>query len=348
MIDIQLKNISKSFNNEKVLYDINLNIQKGEMISLLGPSGCGKSTTLKIISGLIAPEQGDILFNGLSVKNIPVEKRGAVIVFQDHLLFPHMTVEENIGFGLKMIKIRKEKIKEQVKAMLTLVQLNGYESKYPHELSGGERQRIAIARALAIQPKVLLLDEPFSNLDGELRKTMRDFLCNLQKRLKITTILVTHDTEEALIVSDRIAVMLDGEIMQFDKPKVIYEKPSNIKLANFLGDKNYISGKFEKGVFYSLFGDFPVGLTYNGEVRAMIRPEEVIVGSENEIEGITGVITRKQYAGNKIYYKIQIEGIEINSLSDSNYVFEVGEKIKINTDFSKVIFYDMEDRLIIY
>ncbi len=181
MSQIQLKNISKHFEGKQVLKDINLFVKEGEMVSLLGPSGCGKTTTLKILAGLIEPDCGDILINGDSVLNIPVERRGVVIVFQDYLLFPHMTVEENVAFGLKMAKVKKSKRIKRVRDMIDLVQLNGHEKKYPRELSGGQRQRVAIARALAIEPRVLLLDEPFSNLDTRLRETMREFVCQIQK-----------------------------------------------------------------------------------------------------------------------------------------------------------------------
>ncbi|MCC5910491.1 MAG: ABC transporter ATP-binding protein, partial [Clostridiaceae bacterium] len=202
MSEIVLKGISKTFQDKKILDQIDITIGEGEMISLLGPSGCGKTTTLKIIAGLIDPDEGELLLNNKSVLKIPVEKRGAVIVFQDYLLFPHLTVEGNIEFGLKMAKINKNVRKEKTKEMLALMELEGQGHKYPNELSGGQRQRVALARALAIEPKVLLLDEPFSNLDLRLRETMREFVCRIQKKLNITTVLVTHDKEEALMTSD--------------------------------------------------------------------------------------------------------------------------------------------------
>ena len=208
MSSVKLVNITKSFDEKIVLEDINIDIKDGELVSLLGVSGCGKSTTLQLIAGLINPDSGDIIFNDKSVLNIPTGKRDAVIVFQDYLLFPHMSVYENIEFGLKMKNINKKIRKDKVKELIKLVKLNGYENKYPSELSGGQKQRVAIARTLAINPKVLLLDEPFSNLDINLRNEMREFVLNLQKKLNITTILVTHDKEEALIMSDKIAVMV--------------------------------------------------------------------------------------------------------------------------------------------
>ena len=214
MSHVKLINLTKHFDKVEVLKNINLDIKEGEIVSLLGPSGCGKSTTLKIIAGILELDDGDILFDEKSVKNIPTGKRDASIVFQEYLLFPHMNVFENIEFGLKMKKVNKKDRKEKVEELIDLVKLRGYEDKYPSELSGGQQQRVAIARTLAINPKVLLLDEPFSNLDINLRNEMREFVLSLQKKLQITTILVTHDKEEALMMSDKIAVMLNGEIKQ--------------------------------------------------------------------------------------------------------------------------------------
>ena len=251
MSSVKLVNITKSFDEKIVLEDINIDIKDGELVSLLGVSGCGKSTTLQLIAGLINPDSGDIIFNDKSVLNTPTGKRDAVIVFQDYLLFPHMSVYENIEFGLKMKNINKKIRKDKVKELIKLVKLNGYENKYPSELSGGQKQRVAIARTLAINPKVLLLDEPFSNLDINLRNEMREFVLNLQKKLNITTILVTHDKEEALIMSDKIAVMVNGKIEQFDKPETLYQKPRTKSVANIFGERNYIKGKIENEVFKS-------------------------------------------------------------------------------------------------
>ena len=251
MSSVKLVNITKSFDEKIVLQDINIDIKDGELVSLLGVSGCGKSTTLQLIAGLINPDSGDIIFNDKSVLNTPTGKRDAVIVFQEYLLFPHMSVYENIEFGLKMKNINKKIRKDKVNELIKLVKLNGYENKYPSELSGGQKQRVAIARTLAINPKVLLLDEPFSNLDINLRNEMREFVLNLQKKLHITTILVTHDKEEALIMSDKIAVMVNGKIEQFDKPEILYQKPRTKSVANIFGERNYIKGKIENEVFKS-------------------------------------------------------------------------------------------------
>ena len=258
MSKITLKNIEKSFNKIKVLNNINFEAPEGNVVSLLGPSGCGKTTTLKIIAGLIKADNGEIFLGDKDIANVSVEKRGTVIVFQDYLLFPHLNIEENIGFGLKMARIPKKEISLRVERMLELVQLKGYNKKYPNKLSGGQQQRVALARALAIEPKVLLLDEPFSNLDTKLRKDMREFTLEIQRKLNITTILVTHDKEEALMSSDKIAIMLNGEIKQFGTPEELYERPISIEVADFFGEKNYIDGLVENNMFISDICNLPV------------------------------------------------------------------------------------------
>lgn len=240
MSRIEIKNLSKKFDNKEVLKSLTLEIKQGEMVALLGPSGCGKTTTLKLISGLLEADEGDIKFDGRSVIDQATEQRGAVLVFQEYLLFPHLTVEENIGFGLKMQGVAKGKRRERVKSLLELVNLPGHEERFPHELSGGQQQRIALARALAVNPKVLLLDEPISNLDANLREEMRDLIKKIHDEEKMTTIFVTHDREEALLVADRIAVMRNGNLEQLGTPEELYRNPVNRYVANFFGQANYI------------------------------------------------------------------------------------------------------------
>ncbi len=345
MSRIDLQNISKSFDKKKVLDNINLIVPEGKLISLLGPSGCGKTTTLKIIAGLLNPDEGDILLEGSSVLKVPVEKRGAVIVFQDYLLFPHLNVEDNIGFGLKMAKVDKEIIRKQVQKMLGLVQLEGYEKRMPHELSGGQKQRVALARALAIEPEVLLLDEPFSNLDRKLREDMRDFILNLQRKLNITTVLVTHDKEEALMTSDKIAVMLEGKIKQSGTPLELYEKPCCPEVANFLGEKNYIKGNIIDGYFISNIFKIKTDVLNEKNVKAMIKPEEIKLLPLSETN-IIGKVIVKRYAGDRIYYTVKIGNIELKSISNSNTIFEPGDEVSILIDYDKVIFFKNKEPLI--
>lgn len=347
MSQIVLKNISKSFGNKKVLDDISLVVEEGEMLSLLGPSGCGKTTTLNIIAGLLKPDNGDILFGNSSILNIAVEKRGAVIVFQDYLLFPHLNVAQNIEFGLKMAKVDKVKRQEQVKRMLQLVQLDGYEKKYPDELSGGQKQRVAIARALAIEPKVLLLDEPFSNLDMRLRESMRDFILQIQRKLKITTILVTHDKEEALMTSDKIAVMLDGKIRQFGTPTELYQRPVSPEVANFFGEKNYIRGYIKDGIFISDFGNFKTKYDRYSSVKAMIKPEDIDLLEPSNDTGIIGIVKARKYAGDRIYYIVSANDIELKCLSEPRKMFNEGDKVQVSIDFNNAVFFPLEKEVIL-
>lgn len=340
MSSVKLINLTKKFGKVEVLKNINLDIKEGEIISLLGPSGCGKSTTLKIIAGILDLDDGDILFDEKSVKNIPTGKRDASIVFQEYLLFPHMNVFENIEFGLKMKKINKNDRKEKVKELIDLVKLIGYENKYPSELSGGQQQRVAIARTLAINPKVLLLDEPFSNLDINLRNEMREFVSSLQKKLKITTILVTHDKEEALMMSDKIAVMLNGEIKQYDDPKTLYEKPKTKCVANIFGERNYIKGKIINNKFISDFIELDLSglelLEDMDYVELMIPQESINLYSLDNKNNLKAKIIKRKYAGEKTYYHIDINGLVLkSSVKDSS--FNEGDIINIDIQKDKVI-----------
>ncbi|UWD49044.1 ABC transporter ATP-binding protein [Clostridioides difficile] len=341
MSSVKLINLCKSFNKIKVLNNMNLDIKEGEIVSLLGPSGCGKSTTLKLIAGILHPDCGDILLNNESVLDIPIGKRDTVIVFQDYLLFPHMTLYENIEFGLKMKKINRDIRKNKVNELINLVKLEGYENKYPNELSGGQQQRVAIARSLAINPKVLLLDEPFSNLDINLRNEMREFVLGLQKHLKITTILVTHDKEEALMMSDRIAVMLNGEVKQFDTPDNLYENPKSKEVANIFGEKNYLIGNIRNGEFVNDIISIKLDKYKNmniDNVELMIPKESIILKTSNNDVGREGTILKKRYAGDKIYYDVDIDGT-ILKVSSNNNLYEINEKVYVFIEQRKILFF---------
>ena len=245
-ISLELKNIKKSFTEgEAVLDDISLAISQGEFITLLGSSGCGKTTTLRIIAGLEQPDGGSVWLDGREVTGLEPNQRDVNTVFQNYALFPHMNVAENIGYGLKLKKVPKSEIKEKVSRMLELVQLEGYEKRKPSELSGGQKQRVAIARALVNNPKVLLLDEPLGALDLQLRRAMQIELKHLQKKLGITFIYITHDQEEAINMSDRIAVMKDGRIEQIGTPDEIYNHPKTSYVATFVGNANILHGTVE-------------------------------------------------------------------------------------------------------
>lgn len=344
MSSVKLINLCKSFNKIKVLNNMNLDIKEGEIVSLLGPSGCGKSTTLKLIAGILHPDCGDILLNNESVLDIPIGKRDTVIVFQDYLLFPHMTLYENIEFGLKMKKINKNIRKSKVSELINLVKLKGYENKYPNELSGGQQQRVAIARSLAINPKVLLLDEPFSNLDINLRNEMREFVLGLQKHLKITTILVTHDKEEALMMSDRIAVMLNGEVKQFGTPDNLYENPKSKEVANIFGEKNYLIGNIRNGEFVNDIISIKLDKYKNmniDNIELMIPKESIILKTINNDVRREGTILRKRYAGDKIYYDVDINGTVLKASSNNN-LYEINEKVDVFIEQRKILFFPVE------
>lgn len=339
MSSVKIVNLTKSFNNIEILKNINIDINQGEFVTLLGKSGCGKSTTLKLIAGLINPDSGDILFDEKSVLNTTTQNREAVIVFQDYSLFPHMNVFENIEFGLKIKKINKNTRKNKVKELLNLVKLEGFEKKYPSQLSGGQKQRVAIARTLAVNPKILLLDEPFSSLDINLRSEMREFVLNLQKSLNITTILVTHDKEEALMMSDKIAVMINGEIAQFDTPKNLYEKPISKEVANIFGQRNYINGNIIDGIYKSDLISIDLNNNENEKnIEFMISKEDINIHNFNHIEGLEAKVLKKVYAGDITYYDVSINDTLIK-ISSNNSLYEVGEDVKITINPKNVVYF---------
>lgn len=342
MSELHIKNLSKSFNGAKVLNNISFFAKDGEIVALLGESGCGKTTTLKLIAGLIEPDSGDVILDNCSILKVPPEKRRTTIVFQDHLLFPHLNLEDNIGFGLKMAGVKKSIKGNKVLEIIKMLRLGGLEKRYPKELSGGQRQRVALGRALAVEPKVLLMDEPFSSLDIMLRQEMRELVLDIQKKLKITTILVTHDKEEALMMSDKIAMMIKGSIAQFDTPENIYERPVNPLVSDFFGEKNYFDCSVDNGMLKCELGVFKVGRHFHGNGRLMIKPEDIEIlseAAEENSEKVTGVVKKRRYLGDKVYYTVETEVKELKIVSSNNLKFKPGERVRLSMDFSKGIFY---------
>jgi len=305
---IELKNISKSFDGETVLDSINLDIYDNEFITLLGPSGCGKTTTLRIIGGFITPDEGDVIFLGDRINDIPPHKRHVNTVFQRYALFPHLNVFENIAFPLREKKVPKAEIEEKVKAMLSLVALNGFEKRNVVSLSGGQQQRVAIARALVSHPKVLLLDEPLAALDLKLRKDMQQELKNIQKATGITFVFVTHDQEEALSMSDTVVVMSEGRIQQIGTPVDIYNEPTNAFVADFIGESNIVDGimlednkvQFAGHVFTCVDG----GFEKREPVDVVVRPEDVDIVEESK-GMLKGVVTSVTFLG--VHYEIIVD-----------------------------------------
>ncbi|KNG78920.1 spermidine/putrescine ABC transporter ATP-binding protein [Mycoplasma sp. HU2014] len=280
---LELRNVTKEFDGRVILKGISFNIKEGEFITFLGPSGCGKTTTLKIIGGFEKPNSGEILFEDKNLLPIPINKRQFNTIFQSYALFPHLNVFENIAFGLRVKKTKQDMIEREVAKQIRQVGLEGYEEKKVSELSGGQKQRVAIARALVMKPKVLLLDEPMAALDVKLRKTMQEELKRLQREIGITFIMVSHDQEEALSMSDRVVVMNDGIIQQIGTPEEIYNEPENAWVANFIGSSNIITdGTFVKDNLVKFDGKEFVCMDTNfGEkeknIDIVIRPEDIII-----------------------------------------------------------------------
>lgn len=282
---VELKNINKTFGKNVVIDNLTLQVKKGEMISLLGPSGCGKTTILRLLAGLEQPTSGSIYINGEDVTKLAIQQRDISMVFQSYALFPHMSIGENIGYGLKMMNIGKAERQQRIEETLKLVDLEGYEDRYVDQISGGQQQRVALARALILQPKVLLFDEPLSNLDTNLRRNMRDKIRELQQQFQITSFYVTHDQSEAFAVSDRVLVIKKGEIMQFGTPEELYLHPASEFMANFMGDANIFSAKYNDQTLningYEISLDQPLNIQ-NGDCTIGIRPEAMFLKETGE------------------------------------------------------------------
>ena len=325
---IDLKNISKTFDDQLVLDDLNLYIRENEFLTLLGPSGCGKTTTLRILGGFETPDTGCVIFDDKDITKLPPNKRQLNTVFQRYALFPHMTIEENIAFGLKIKGKSKSYIDDKIQYALKLVNLDGYGHRMPDSLSGGQQQRIAIARAIVNEPKVLLLDEPLGALDLKLRQDMQYELIRLKNELGITFIYVTHDQEEALTMSDTIVVMNQGYIQQVGTPEDIYNEPKNAFVADFIGDSNILSATMVHDRLVNILGaNFPCvdeGFGQKKPVDAVIRPEDIdLVKPEDGI--IRGVVTHVIFKG--VHYEMEVMANNYEWLVHSTDMFPVGAEV---------------------
>lgn len=330
---VELVNVSKSFGSTKVLDELCLEVKENEFLTLLGPSGCGKTTTLRIIGGFEKPDSGKVFFDGADITNVPANKRNLNTVFQKYALFGHMTIEENIAFGLKIKNKSDSYIKDKIKYALKLVNLEGFEKRKPTSLSGGQQQRIAIARAIVNEPKVLLLDEPLGALDLKLRQDMQYELIRLKNELGITFVYVTHDQEEALTMSDTIVVMNQGYIQQIGTPEDIYNEPENAFVADFIGESNILPAIMVEDKLVKILGvNFPcvdTGFGKNKPVDAVIRPEDIdLVKPEEGI--LDGIVTHLIFKG--VHYEMEVTANNFEWLVHSTDMVPVGTPVGIKVD----------------
>jgi ABC-type Fe3+/spermidine/putrescine transport system ATPase subunit len=333
-----LDRVSKRFGKFEAVKNLTLSVEEGSFVTLLGPSGCGKTTTLRMLAGFYDPDEGGIYFHGKSQQGIPPEKRETSIVFQEYALFPHMSVFENVSYGLRIQHLNKKEVQMRGEEVLEQVGLKGLEKRFPYELSGGQQQRVALARSIIMKPRILLMDEPLSNLDAKLRVNVRGEIKQLQSQLKITTIYVTHDQEEALVLSDKIAVMNEGVLKQVGNALDLYSKPEDPWVANFIGTANLIEAQVqeisERGISI-LIGNSSLLLRretirkdnlkveQGAKVLLTIRPEWVVVGkTADAMTGvdffITGTVLTQAFTGAYVRYWIRIDGLEGNFIADDH------------------------------
>ncbi len=330
---VDLQNISKSYGDNLILDDLNLYIRENEFLTLLGPSGCGKTTTLRILGGFEQPDAGKVIFGGEDITNLPPNKRQLNTVFQQYALFSHMTIRDNIAFGLTIKNKSRDYINDKIKYALNLVNLKGFENRMPDSLSGGQKQRIAIARAIVNEPKLLLLDEPLGALDLKLRQDMQYELIRLKNELGITFIYVTHDQEEALTMSDTIVVMNQGYIQQIGTPEKIYNEPENAFVADFIGESNIIAGTMLQDRLVSILGAkfdcIDEGFGHNKPVDVVIRPEDVeLVSPQNA--NLTGVVTHLIFKG--VHYEMEVMAGGFEWLVHSTKMQPVGTMVGIKVE----------------
>lgn len=349
---LELKELVKEYKSFRAVDKVNVEIQKGEILSLLGPSGCGKTTTLRMIAGLLTPTEGKVFLAGKDITELPPYKRDIAMVFQNYALFPHMTVYDNVVYGLKNRGVKdKEALKKKAQEVLSIVQLKDVEKRYPRQLSGGQQQRVSLARAMAVEPSIMLFDEPLSNLDAKLRVQTRIEIRNLLKQLNITAIYVTHDQEEALTISDYIAVMNKGRIEQIATPVELYNNPKTKFVADFIGHANLMDGVIEKvkgnDAELRLSENMVVRCTISEETRVgdkktlLIRPENLEIFHKDEVGDnlFEAVIEEKNFLGSFVRYKAKLQnqvGIECEIHPDQAFA-EIGESVKVNFNKEKIV-----------
>lgn len=338
---LSIENVTKRYGDFTAIQNISIHIKEGEFFTLLGPSGCGKTTLLRMIAGFNSIEEGKIKFGSTVVNSIPAHRRNTGMVFQNYAIFPHLSVYDNVAYGLKARNLTKQEISSQVEEVLDLVKMREYKDRQPAKLSGGQQQRIALARAIVIKPEVLLMDEPLSNLDAKLRVEMRLVIKKIQKNLNITTVYVTHDQEEALAISDRIAVMNLGTVQQIGDPPSIYKRPENTFVSNFIGTSTFISCYVTSSSIELLDSsfDFTLEKPYTGEAVLALRPEEVtIVDPERGV--LSGEILFVTFLGDYINYEITLEDgsvLQINEyLKETSLIRNTGDRVGLTFDTSRM------------
>lgn len=357
-ITINFKNVIKKYNDITVIPGLSFAIKKGEFFTLLGPSGCGKTTLLRMVAGFNSIEGGEICFDDKIINNIAPQHRNIGMVFQNYAIFPHLTVKKNVAFGLGNRKLSKEEIEKKVSEILDVVQIKQFADRMPENLSGGQQQRVALARAVVIEPSVLLMDEPLSNLDAKLRVDMRNAIKSIQRKVGITTVYVTHDQEEAMAVSDRIAVMNSGTIQQIGTPQSIYQRPVNIFVASFIGRTNVIERdiRVENGTYILMLDEkYSLDITNlkisadNGDVhiKLSIRPEEFIIDS-NSSEGIEATVLDNIFLGLNNHYFAELrngERVEVIQESTIGDTIKPGTKVRLRIKKEKINIFDYESEV---
>jgi iron(III) transport system ATP-binding protein len=346
-IAVEFKNVTKAFGDVKAVQNLNFSIESGQLVTLLGPSGCGKTTTLRLIAGLEMITEGSVHIGGKDVTKLPATDRDVSMVFQSYALFPHMTVLQNVSYGLSMSRLPKNEVQEKAIAGLEMVGLSGFGNRLPSELSGGQQQRVAVARALVLEPEVLLFDEPLSNLDAKLRRRVREEIRELQQNLELTTIYVTHDQEEALAVSDRIIVMNQAVIAQEGTPRQLYEEPVNLFVSDFIGDANIVKAeiiKIEGANAEVEIGGIRTNLPHRGliwgEANVAIRPQSICLSQSGNENSIPGTILKANYLGGHIEYTVDCilgELFVIDNQMESKQNLEATGSITLRTGGVRLI-----------
>ena len=318
MGNLQLKNVSIGYHDQVVISNLSLTVNDGELISLLGPSGVGKTTLLKTIAGLTCPISGTIIIDDKNITGVPADKRDTVLLFQKPLLFPFLTVSENIGFGLKMKRLVAKQIAAKTQAIMELTEISDLGTKKVDQLSGGQQQRVALARALVLEPSILLLDEPFSSLDADLRQKMQILIRNLQQETGTTMFFVTHDQSEAFSISDRIALLIDGKIAQIDSPVTLFTSPKTTKVAHFFGNPNIITGHISDGILLSQEIKIPIIHPDISAINAIIRPEHICLSEIQTPHSIAATIVDKRFEGALTRLTVQLKTRTLSVLSLSS------------------------------